>query len=245
MSDLLTNVLEAAGGEKRWSEITKIRAELILCGRYWGWKGWPEGQSGLEHIVFTADTRKQHASVEVSAPAGERWVLDQAVPVLRIENQAGEVIESRESPRDSYAGHQLETPWDRIHLGYFITYALWTYFTSPFLFTYPGLQTEEIEPWEEDGETWRRLLVTYPTSVATHSTESVFYYDEKFRQRRFDYAPYVASNVAVTHYTDDMQIYDGIVYPAKRIVYLRDPDTDRRIPGGHIITADTLSVELS
>jgi hypothetical protein len=244
MSDLLANVLDVAGGEKRWSEITKIRAELVLGGPFWSWKGWPQGQSGIDHIVFTADTRRQHASVEVSAPAGQRWVLDQAVPVLRIENQTGEIIESRKNPRDSFVGQRRETPWDRIHLGYFLTYALWTYFTTPFLFTYPGLQTEEIEPWEEDGETWRRLLVTYPTSLATHNTESVFYYDEKFRQRRFDYAPYVTANHPVGHYTDDPQIYDGIVYPAKRRVYVRDPDTNRRIPGAHI-SADTLSVELS
>jgi hypothetical protein len=244
MSDLLAKVLDAAGGEKRWSEVTKIRAELVLRGPFWGLKGWPQGQSGIEHIVFTADTRKQHASVEVSAPAGERWVLDQSVPVLRIENQAGETIECRKAPRDSFAGQQRETPWDRIHLGYFLTYALWTYFTTPFLFTYPGVQTEEIEPWEEDGETWRRLLVTYPTSVATHSTESVFYYGEKFRQRRFDYAPYVTANRPVAHYTDDLQIYDGIAYPATRNVYMRDPQTNRRIQGAHI-SADTISVELS
>src|SRR3546814_4504928 len=45
-----------------------------------------------------------------------------------------------------------EYPWDLLHLAYFCGYAGWNYLTTPFLFTYPGFETEEIEPWEEEGE---------------------------------------------------------------------------------------------
>jgi hypothetical protein len=30
---------------------------------------------------------------------------------------------------------------------------MWNYLTTPFLLTYPGVQTREISPWQEDGQT--------------------------------------------------------------------------------------------
>ena len=47
-------------------------------------------------------------------------------------------------------------------MAYFNSYALWTYLTIPFLYTYPGFITEELEPWYEDGEIWRTLRATFP-----------------------------------------------------------------------------------
>ncbi|MGH8639021.1 MAG: hypothetical protein ACREUZ_17950, partial [Burkholderiales bacterium] len=78
-------------------------------------------------------------------------------------------------PRDSFADHGLDTPWDRLHLAYFAGYAMWTYLTTPFLFTMDGVSTEELPPWHENGETWRRLKVVFPPDIATHSTVQTFY----------------------------------------------------------------------
>ena len=41
----------------------------------------------------------------------------------------------------------------------FVSYALWNYLATPFVFTEPGFETREIGPHEENGETWHRLLV--------------------------------------------------------------------------------------
>ena len=46
-------------------------------------------------------------------------------------------------------------------LVYFAGYAMWTYLTTPFLFVMDGVATEELQPWHENGETWRRLKVTF------------------------------------------------------------------------------------
>ena len=45
----------------------------------------------------------------------------------------------------------MHTPWDVLQLAYFIGYAMWNYLTTPFLFTYPGVEAREIEPWHEAG----------------------------------------------------------------------------------------------
>jgi hypothetical protein len=72
------------------------------------------------------------------------------------------VVEERATPRASFAGHVLTTPWDKLHELYFVSYALWNYLATPFVFTEPGFETREIGPHEENGETWHRLLVKYP-----------------------------------------------------------------------------------
>ena len=58
--------------------------------------------------------------------------------------------------------HVLATPWDKLQELYFVSYALWNYLATPFVFTEPGFETREIGPHEENGETWHRLLVKYP-----------------------------------------------------------------------------------
>jgi hypothetical protein len=51
---------------------------------------------------------------------------------------------------------------------------MWTYLPTPFLFAMDGVATEELQPWRENGEMWRRLKVTFPHSIATHSTVQTF-----------------------------------------------------------------------
>ena len=92
---------------------------------------------------------------------------------VAIETTDGRVVEERLQPRDSFVGHGVDTPWDRLQLAYFAGYAMWTYLTTPFLFAMDGVATEELEPWRENGETWRRLKVTFPHSIATHSTVQI------------------------------------------------------------------------
>jgi hypothetical protein len=128
-----------------------------------------------------------------------------------VDTNDGVAVERRDDPRASFAGYEITTPWDALQVGYFISYACWNYLTAPFLFTYPGVETRELEPWQEDGETWRRLHVTFPRSIATHSTEQVFYYGADFMQRRMDYAVEVNGDVLVAQYQARIPRRDGRV----------------------------------
>jgi hypothetical protein len=64
----------------------------------------------------------------------------------------GVVIDERVAPRSFLKGHTILTPWDRQYLICFTGYAMWTYLTTPFLFTLPGFRTREVEPWREGDE---------------------------------------------------------------------------------------------
>ena len=44
---------------------------------------------------------------------------------IAIEKLDGTIVAERRAPRDSFAGHQMHTPWDPLHRAYFNGYALW------------------------------------------------------------------------------------------------------------------------
>ena len=50
--------------------------------------------------------------------------------------------------------------------------------------------------WEEEGESWRRLEVTFPEGLDTHSRRQSFYFDAQGRLRRHDYVAEVVGGWA-------------------------------------------------
>jgi hypothetical protein len=95
--------------------------------------------------------------------------------------------------------------------------------TTSFLLTYPGVQAREISPWQEDGQTWRRLHATFPASITTHSAEQVFYFGADGLLRRLDYTTEVNAGDLVAHYTEGYKTFDGLAFPTRRRVYRRNP----------------------
>ena len=136
------------------------------------------------------------------------------------------------------------TPWDSLQLAYFAGYAMWTYLTTPFLFAVDGVTTEELEPWHENGEMWRRLKVTFPQSIATHSTVQMFYFGSDGLLRRHDYDAEVLGGTPAAHYVHEHVEFSGILVPTKRRVLRRGPD-GTPTPDPLIVTIDLSSVEFT
>jgi hypothetical protein len=171
MNDLLDLAVAAHGGLDRWRSYSSVWLELSVSGALWDLKG----QAGLfANATYEADIRRQRATLGRFRSPGRRirFTPDQ----LLLESEESEVVAVRNNPRGAFAGHDNQTPWDQFHAAYFQGYALWTYLTQPFLYTYPGFVVEEIEPWEEDGEVWRRLKVLFPDDIASHSRMQVSYF---------------------------------------------------------------------
>lgn len=214
MSDLLELAIAAHGGWDRWQKIKTVNAHVSIGGGVWRLKGWPDVFKDA-HVVI--DPRKQHTEYSPFVEPGRHTVFE---PVrTAIVTDGGEVVEQREQPREAFEGHNLMTPWDTQHLIYFTGYAMWTYLTTPFLFKLPGVQTEEVEPWTEGGETWRRLKVTFPSNIHTHSTEQTFYFDASGILRRHDYSADVLGGTSSANYATEPETFGGFVFPTKRRVY--------------------------
>jgi hypothetical protein len=151
--------------------------------------------------------------VSVDGGIGRRSVLDGKLQTL--ETDAGEVIERREDPEAMFLAAP-DGPWDDMQAAYFASEALWTYLTTPFLYTYPGFEAVEVEPWHENGEVWRSLEVTFPDSIASHTrtqtcnagTEPATHGDRSSR-RAEPASDLVSSNASLNHPVNHRHITAG------------------------------------
>jgi hypothetical protein len=190
------------------------------------------------------DVRPEHITFAPFTGHGLSSVLDVYPERVAIVSTDGRVTDERDQPRESFplTFDYFETNWDAIQVAYFTSAAVWNYRTQPFGLTYPGVEVEEIEPWHQDSETWRRVAVTFPASNANHNPKPVFYYGDDFMQRRMDSSPQVTGNPPIAHYTDEYKTFDGFLFPTRRRVHLHDPSGIAN-PDLAVITMDVGTVK--
>lgn len=221
MVSLMTEVLEAHGGLRNWGEVSRLTAQLSLGGPFWAARGWPEVYTSQ---TVTLDPHREHITFAPFTGPDRFSVLDVDPELVSIQTTAGEILDQRRLPRDTFPASfvDVSTPWDAIQVAYFTSAAVWNYLTAPFVFASPDVVTEELTPWSERGESWRRLAVQFPRTNANHNQNQVFYYDSAFMLRRMDYSPDVTGSPPVAHYTHDHRTFDGFVFPTRRRVHLHD-----------------------
>lgn len=232
MASLLDKIIDAHGGS-RWREAESISAVRHFGGAFWVLKG-VDGIAGEGR--FTVDLRSERSRLyDFGDPDLHTEFTPEHVAIVRAD---GTVVEELSDPRASFAGHELTTPWNRLQLAYFTGYAMWTYNTEPQSFTLPGVVTEEIGPWtEEDGQTWDRLRVTYPDSLATHTPVQTLYADADGVLRRRDYAVDIAGGSPSVEYMTGQTWFDGLLLPVHREIYVRD-DQGRAVREPLIVSID-------
>jgi hypothetical protein len=235
---LLDAVLTAHGGLERWREFSIIEATIISGGKLWQIKGQPQDPAPRR---MTVALQREWASVQPFGAADQK--TDFTPQRIAIEKLDGRVVAERINPRDSFTGHELETPWDPLQRAYFNGYALWTYLTTPFLMTLPEFTVTEIDPIEDNGERWYGLQVHFPDRFASHSQLQEFYFDSDFLLRRHDYRVDVAGGFAAIQYVYDMVEADGIILPSKRRAYRCDPN-GRLIADELMVSIDVSHIDL-
>jgi hypothetical protein len=140
MSDLLDRAIEAAGGLESWHGVRAIDVVFNFSGGLLDLKGFP----GHHRPAVSVDAQKPRAVLQrLHGDPDDRWIF--TADRVWIERRDGEVVEERSEPRASFAGHDRNTPWDRLHLTYFLGYAIWNYLTVPFLLAGPGFTTQELD----------------------------------------------------------------------------------------------------
>src|SRR5215510_13439535 len=218
LNDLLARIIEAHGGMDRWKGYEKIEATIVSGGGFYSLKGTPQDSAPRR---MTAWLHEQRTSISPYGASDQRAV---STPErTSIEKLDGRVLAERRAPKDSFAGHQMSTPWDELHRAYFNGEALWTYLTTPFLLTLRGVVVEETAPWSEGSETWRVLRAHFPGSVETHSLVQDFFFDRDLQLRRHDYNVNIAGGFNAAQLTSDYIVADGIHLPTKRRAYTRGP----------------------
>jgi len=225
-AELLEHVLEAHGGLDRWQSVRELAVHHRSGGIAFAAKF--QGRTLAPRLANISPSAQRAAFV--SYPPGGRGVFDHGA--VSIETDRGEQIAHRLDPLS-----QLHTPrrmlwWDKLDLLYFIGSAMWNYLAAPFIFTSPGFELRQLEPWKEGTEVWSRLGVTFPPELHTHSRHQVFYFDAGGLLRRLDYtAEEFGKRADAAQYCSGHREFGGLKFPMRRRVFLRRPDgRPRRYP---------------
>ena len=218
MTPLLQIAIDAHGGLKRWAEIRTIIVSASITGAIWAIKGQADY---LNNIVMRVDTEQQR--IVTDFPAQDKRLTYQPGRVT-LEMPKGRISQKREDPETSFVGQSRETPWDPLHVAYFQGEALWTYLNSPFLYAQPGFVTEEISPIDVDGERWRRLKVTFPDRIKSHTKEQLSCFGPDGLLRRHDYTVDILGGATGLNYAYEYREVDGLQFFTKRRVYAYEGD---------------------
>jgi hypothetical protein len=231
LDNLLKIATDAHGGLNAWNQFEGLRASVSIGGALWNQKQLP----GLFNNSRIDLKLRQQQVITHLLDIGERIVFTPGQ--VSLESDSGTRLDTRIEPRSSFAGQSADSKWDKLHAGYFCSYALWGYLTTPFLYTYPGFETREIEPWQENGEPWRVLEVTFPKEYAAHTRVQFSYFGEDGLLRRHLYTVDVLGGAAGANYAFEYRDVEGVMLPTKRRVFASDANR-QKVPEAVLISID-------
>ena len=219
MNELLAEILEAHGGLERWNQYQQVEATIVTGGGLFPLKGVPQDPSPRR---MTVGLHEERSSVfPYGAPDQRTMFTPERIAIEKVD---GTLVAERCAPRDSFAGHQMSTPWDALHRAYFNGEALWTYLTTPFLLAMEGARVEETEAWREGAETWRVLRAYFPSWMETHCLVQDFFFGEDLLLRRHDYNVNIAGGFGAAQLTSEYVTANGLRLPTRRRAFTRGPD---------------------
>jgi len=238
VNELLSQAVNAHGGLDRFNKLTEIKVAASITGAIWYVKGQPDT---LKDVVLTASTKTERVMIDF--PTQNKRTIFEPNRVT-LEKPVGTRIEARDNPEKSFEGHQRDTPWDDIHVTYFAGEALWTYLNTPFLYTHPGFTTEEISPIQQENETWRRLKITFPDHIKSHTRQQISCFGPDNLLRRHDYTVDILGGATGLNYATNYRNVDGIIIPTTRRIYAYDGDY-QRVPEPLLVAIDMAEITLS
>ena len=124
MDELLALAVDAHGGLNTWNKFKSLYVHASIGGALWDMKQ----ITGLfSNAQFELKLQNQRVVTHLPDIA-ERIVFTPAQ--MSLESANGRTLEERPNPRAGFAGQSADSKWDKLHAGYFCSYALWGYLTN-------------------------------------------------------------------------------------------------------------------
>ena len=236
----LDNVIEFHGGLTLWNRYQTIEGPVKIGGVTWSLKN----QEGvLNDVYFKAHLHRQQFSWR--SLFAERLRSEFVPECVTLLDKNNKVVDKLFDPRDSFSGHTLNTPWTRLQLVYFSSYATWGYMTAPFHFLMPGVQVKEADPVKVKREVWKRLEVLYPDVMARHSKRQIYYFSNEGFIKRIDYWPDVPGNSPAAHIIEAYGEYGGIKVGTRRRIYILNEADNNYQPEPVLISIDAADIKFN
>jgi hypothetical protein len=198
---------------KRWNRVQSVALAASVDGEIWRAKS---KVGYLRSVILNVETKRERVTMDF--PGQDKRSVFEPNRV-EMQRRDGTVVATRDDAEASFKGHERFTPWDDLHVAYFSGEAFYTYCNTPFLCTYEGFSSEEISPIQVDRDTWRRLEVTFPDTVKSHTKTQIFCFGPDGLLRCHDYTVFVLGGAPGLNYASDYREVDGIIFPTKRRVY--------------------------
>lgn len=218
MTELLEIAIEAHGGLARWDKVNSVQVNASITGAIWYVK---KQANVLNDVVIVSENK--HERLIMDFPGQNKRTIFEPNRVV-IQTSQGDLVSARDDPRKSFQGQSFEAPWDDADVAYFSGEAMWTYLNIPFVYAQSGFETEEISPIQSAGETWRRLKVTFPDHVRSHTRKQISCFGPDGLLRRHDYTVDILGGARALNYATDYRQIGGIVFPATRRVVAYEGD---------------------
>lgn len=213
---LLDDVIDASGGMARWNSLNRFTLHLSVGGSLFSGAG---HASEFKDVTAEGSTRTQ--SVRFTGITGGEYSGSFQPDAVTIESLDGEVLRTWRNPGLAFPDASSPALADELHLVFFCGVAIWNYLTNPFLLAHQDVVVEELQPWREGAETWRRLRARFPSHIITLAPEQIFYFDESALQRRTDHDLF---GMKVAHASWAHDSFGGIVVPTLRRIQALRPD---------------------
>lgn len=211
MKPLLNDILEAHGGYERWKQVKAIHAQLKMGGNILLFKCKNPKPKSLQ---VTIEPHRIFARLHPFPKPGHTGIYKGEH--VYIEDEHGQIISERKKAKSHAHNSRF---WDDLDVLYFFGYALWNYILTPYLFTQPGFELEELPIWKENGLEWRCIKVRFPEDIPTHCREQRFYFGPDHLLGRLDYtAECFSKKASGVHYCRDYKYFQGFPVPTHRFV---------------------------
>ena len=153
---LLDDAIDASGGMARWNSLSRFTLHLSVAGTLFSSTG---HASEFKDVTAEGSTRTQ--SVRFTGITGGEHSGSFQPDAITIESLEGEILRTWPNPSLAFTETGLPALADELHLVFFCGVAIWNYLTNPFLLAHPDVVVEELPPWQENNESWRRLRAQF------------------------------------------------------------------------------------